>query len=344
MTNLCKSVSDERREELLVSLANAVGVPPDLPVPMHHRPMTWDQARDLERRGVRFGSHSVSHRLFSRLSDAAAEVELMESRRRVQQEFEHPLPILAWPIGRRADFGGRDLDLAARTGYAAAVDVYTEDHVPGVGSRRNHIPLLHRHGFVDNPRAALRMLLGFPRSAAKGTARPSGRPIPVDHADSTLDWSRVKRLVFVCKGNICRSPYAEARARIARVEAISCGITAAPGAAADPSALRNGFLRDVDLSSHRSRRLDQVELDAADLLVTMDDGQRTQAADAASRSGAQWTRAASWVSLYNGVDRIADPFGRDDVDFQRAFELIDDVVACMAQELAFVRHGPAQAG
>ena len=39
-----------------------------------------------------------------------------------------------------------------------------------------------------------------------------------------IDWTSVERLIFVCKGNICRSAYAEALARSAGVESLSFGL------------------------------------------------------------------------------------------------------------------------
>lgn len=319
-TALCKSVSDDRREELIAALAGAVGVPADLPVPPHHRPMTWDRARELEGQGARFGSHSVSHRLFSKLPDSVASQELLLSRDRVQAELGSPLPVLAWPIGRQADFGLRDLGLAAQSGYAASVDVFAEDHVVGETRANPGHLVLHRHGFPDRARDATRMILGFHRALDRWrhAGSPSARRMP--------DLSRVRRLVFVCKGNICRSPYAEARARLSGVDALSCGIFAAPGAPADPSAQRNALLREVDLAAHRSQRLDQVDLGPADLLVTMDKTHHRAAAGAAARTGAQWTDAASWLRMHGGLHSIADPYGRGDLDFQTAFDLIDDAV------------------
>jgi len=319
-TALCKSVSDARREELVAALAKAVGAPTDLPVPAHHRPMTWDRARELEGQGARFGSHSVSHRLFSKLSEAAAAEELQASRDRIEAELREPLPILAWPIGRTCDFGQRDVALATWAGYKASADVSTVDHhVPDVGDP-GVFPILHRHGFPDRPRDAARMVLGLHRAFDRWR-RADPQIVP-----ASPDLARVRRLVFVCKGNICRSPYAEARARQLGVDAISCGISAAPGASADPEAQRNAGLREIDLGGHRSSRLDEIDLTPADLLVTMDGSHHRAAAGFAARSGAQWTDAASWLRLHNGVVSIADPYGRSDLEFQTAFDLIDDAV------------------
>ena len=52
------------------------------------------------------------------------------------------------------------------------------------------------------------------------------------------DRGEVRRLVFVCKGNICRSPFAEAVARAAGADAVSYGLDARDGLPANPSAIR----------------------------------------------------------------------------------------------------------
>ena len=68
-----------------------------------------------------------------------------------------------------------------------------------------------------------------------------------------IKWGQVKRLVFVCKGNICRSAYGEAGGE-AGVPAVSCGLQANSGSPADPIALVVSSQRALDLSLHRSRR------------------------------------------------------------------------------------------
>lgn len=86
----------------------------------------------------------------------------------------------------------------------------------------------------------------------------------------------VYRVVFVCTGNTCRSPLAQAALRGAlggeadRVDVTSGGTAAWEGQpASEPSmtvAARDGF----DLRSHRSRRVTPESLRAADLVVVME--------------------------------------------------------------------------
>jgi protein-tyrosine-phosphatase/peptidoglycan/xylan/chitin deacetylase (PgdA/CDA1 family) len=326
-TEMCKTVSDHRREELVVALELSTDRDPGRSPPAHHRPMTWTQARDLEARGASFGSHSVSHCVFSRVAASKAATELEASRRRITEELQRPSPILAWPIGRPVDFGTRDLLLADRAGYEASVTVFSRDVIPArIQNPTSHV-LLHRHGFSGVPGDAIRIIY---RISFDPIRKLLGRPTGEDqYGDGSVDWSRVQRLVFVCAGNICRSAYAEARSRAAGIAAASCGIEAAPGTGADPETARNAGVREVDLASHRSRRLDQLELSPADLLVYMEPRHRGAVRKAAAKAGAQHTCATRWIATGKPGDAVRDPLDRDDVVFQAAFEQLDEVVASL---------------
>lgn len=72
-------------------------------------------------------------------------------------------------------------------------------------------------------------------------------------------------IIFVCTGNTCRSPLAEALARrmaeergITGVTFTSAGIGALEGAPASDAAILIGIERGVDLSRHRARSLTSV--------------------------------------------------------------------------------------
>jgi protein-tyrosine phosphatase len=145
-----------------------------------------------------------------------------------------------------------------------------------------------------------------------------------------IEWERVGRIVFVCKGNICRSPYAEARAKLLGVESVSCGIEASPGASADEAACRNALIRGVDLSRHQSRRLDQLKLYSTDLVICMEPWQRAAVVGLAQNIGIQHAIGSNWPSGDQVGSAIADPFAKDDVVFQEVFERLDEIVAEIA--------------
>lgn len=161
---------------------------------------------------------------------------------------------------------------------------------------------------------------GFIRhlSAYTGTLVGAYRPL------QRLDWDKIDRFVFVCAGNICRSPYAEARARAAGVSTISFGLDASDGAVADAVAMRNASSRNVDLSAHRSARLEIARLRAGDLVLLFEPRQ----VESFLRLEGARRQMVSLVGLWSEPARphLTDPYGKSDRYFQECFTLIDSGV------------------
>ena len=126
-------------------------------------------------------------------------------------------------------------------------------------------------------------------------------------------------ILFVCSGNTCRSPMAEALARriLARkyevpeseldkkgINVISAGSFAMPGARATPQGVE--ALRDlgIDLSQHRSRPLSVELIHQADHIFTMGRAHAMQVA-------ALVPSAAEKVSTLDPSGDIDDPIGGD---------------------------------
>lgn len=87
----------------------------------------------------------------------------------------------------------------------------------------------------------------------------------------------VKRILFVCMGNICRSPVVEAvaRARFARagldIEVDSAGTEDYHiGEPPDRRSLASASARGYDASAHRARRADADDFERFDKLLVMD--------------------------------------------------------------------------
>lgn len=117
----------------------------------------------------------------------------------------------------------------------------------------------------------------------------------------------MKRVLFVCTGNTCRSPLAAALlARLAGLWQIpglvtaSAGLSAFPDDPASAQAIAVGRELGVDLSGHRSRPVTPSLARGSDLLAGM-----TRAHVAALRRAAPSARV---VLLGDGID---DPFGGD---------------------------------
>lgn len=137
----------------------------------------------------------------------------------------------------------------------------------------------------------------------------------------------LRRVLFVCHGNICRSPYAAASflRRLppvfrANVQASSAGFIG-PGRPSPGEALAVSRRRGIDLSAHMSRLIDAQALRDYDLVVVMD-GRQAQDVKA--------TNPDIGVVVLGDLDpqpitrrAIPDPFGRPEQVFDESYARID---------------------
>jgi protein-tyrosine phosphatase len=81
-----------------------------------------------------------------------------------------------------------------------------------------------------------------------------------------------KRLLFVCYGNICRSPMAEgiARKRLGAAEVASAGIGATGGPASEEAVLVMKLVYGVDIAGHVARPIGLFDLGSFDYIIAMD--------------------------------------------------------------------------
>ncbi len=89
---------DETMGGALVSELDAFLGHPEFPI-QSHAFLTWAQIREMAADGVSFGSHTHRHRLLNRISDKEVDVEIRESKQRLETELGREVSTFAYPSG-----------------------------------------------------------------------------------------------------------------------------------------------------------------------------------------------------------------------------------------------------
>jgi protein-tyrosine phosphatase len=169
-------------------------------------------------------------------------------------------------------------------------------------------------------RGLIRLALGFTEHVFGG----------LDHFRSP-DWCKVERLVFVCRGNICRSAYAEARARGLGLHAASFGLSTMTGAAANEIVIQEALRREMDLTPHRTTDARDFEFREGDLLVAMEPRQGREMLQRFSKQPCQFTLLGLWA---NPVwPHIHDPHGLSIEYLRKSMNIIDSAVVNIARSI-----------
>jgi peptidoglycan/xylan/chitin deacetylase (PgdA/CDA1 family) len=83
--------------------------------------LDWDGARQLARRGFTVASHSLHHAILAEESPSAQERDLTLSRRRLEEELQVPVRLLAYPNGKLPDYSQATVAAARGAGYSHAL-------------------------------------------------------------------------------------------------------------------------------------------------------------------------------------------------------------------------------
>jgi protein-tyrosine phosphatase len=85
-----------------------------------------------------------------------------------------------------------------------------------------------------------------------------------------IDFNAVNRLFFICSGNIGRSAFGVYMAKTKRLNAVSYGLHCRGGDKADPRAIHEASIRDVDMQNHITRNIFEYKVQEGDLLLVME--------------------------------------------------------------------------
>jgi protein-tyrosine-phosphatase len=161
------------------------------------------------------------------------------------------------------------------------------------------------------------------RSLAKARCRNAIRPL----------------IVFVCQGNICRSPFAAAllRARLADggIAIGSAGMMPQPGRPTPRLGIEAAAMRGIDLTAHRSAWLTPQLAEAASLLIVFDEIVRSAVLDRYPEK----KRRVILLGDLAALGEIPDPIDGDVVRFAQVYDKIATAIGQLADLLVQPHRG-----
>lgn len=152
-------------------------------------------------------------------------------------------------------------------------------------------------------------------------------------------------ILFVCLGNICRSPMAEGIMRaLFQRRGIEGRIDSAGtadwnvGSHADARAIRTCQDHGVDISGHRARQVQESDISTFDLLVVMDgDNEKMLRRMMPPAPSSRLVRIADFHPD-SAVTEITDPYHRDSEAFLETYRKLEQACERLATSIAAEGH------
>ena len=158
------------------------------------------------------------------------------------------------------------------------------------------------------------------------------------------------KVLFVCMGNICRSPTAEgAFRRLVAAEAADLGIEIDSagthdyhvGDPPDPRAVAAARRRGIDLTPLRARQLVAADFERFDYVLVMDEVNRRDALRVVPPQPRAQLRLFLEFAPELGEREVPDPYYGGEPGFERVLDLVEAAARGLLEELRAGRDGGA---
>ena len=150
----------------------------------------------------------------------------------------------------------------------------------------------------------------------------------------------IRNILFVCAGNICRSPMAEWQLKtllwenpITGMQVGSAGLIALPGNSASFNAVRVARENSVSLEEHKARPITTELIDNADLVLVMESHQGHELITDHPQASEKILLLRHFARYGSRERGISDPYGRNLEAYRFCFEDIKECVESLYEWL-----------
>ncbi len=105
-------------------------------------PMSWDNIREMDKSGIEFGSHTVTHPILSQLTEEELEHEIIGSKKQLEQQLNKMIQTISYPEGMEYAYNNKVIDMVTKAGYKIGCS-----YIPGINefSSLNTLQLKRLH-------------------------------------------------------------------------------------------------------------------------------------------------------------------------------------------------------
>lgn len=123
----CLEMENDERSEFIRALGTQLNINMEEEPSEHFRAVTWDQLREMVSEGLNLGSHTISHRILSKLPPKELETELAKSKLQIERSINSTITGICYPNGMKPDISEAVEKQAKSAGYQYGVAAYPTD-------------------------------------------------------------------------------------------------------------------------------------------------------------------------------------------------------------------------
>ena len=94
--------------------------------------LTWDQIKEMAENDISFGAHTVNHPVLSRIPLDKAEYEIVESKKRIEENIGKPVTSFAYPFGKKSQYTPQIFSILQKLRFKCAVTTESKPNTHSV--------------------------------------------------------------------------------------------------------------------------------------------------------------------------------------------------------------------